>query len=396
MNKTLKMLLLIVIVMATLALIPCISNAAEIKVPEEKSLFDAVNQAKDGDVINITENVELTQAMVIYNDISINGNGNVVTAAEGMIAGEGKNLSMITAMPGANVTLSGITLENSPKYGVQVYDGGRAQLDGVKVANCKFGGILVNAGTIEINNLTLEANGANKDNGIEISKGKSIESSENIPSILMNGEIEAIDQANVVYLAVDENDATTEVIIENSEYTTQKMSIDGNRIVVSDYKGEILYSSNEKEGVTLSGDEYKVSYKVTLNIEGQESSVDFYVEDGTVLTADAIYAEIPFDKLGIADRTVSGYYTDAKYTTELDLTKAISADTEIFVKLSDNAEEPGNTTEKPSTEDPAKDGNNTEEEIENPQTGDNLFVYIVAGVIAIVGLGAVIKAKKSN
>ena len=33
----------------------------------------------------------------------------------------------------------------------------------------------------------------------------------------------------------------------------------------------------------------------------------------------------------------------------------------------------------------------TQETIENPQTGDNLFVYIATGIVAIVALGIVIK-----
>ena len=66
------------------------------------------------------------------------------------------------------------------------------------------------------------------------------------------------------------------------------------------------------------------------------------------------------------------------------------------MKLAKVAEEPENPTDKPSTEEPVQGGNNSEEEIENPQTGDNLFAYIVTGVIAIVALGVVLKIKKFN
>lgn len=88
MSRTVKIALLFAIVLLALLLVPGISNAATINVPEDNAnLFEAVKGANDGDVINITENVELSQVMEIYKDITINGNGNMVTAAEGMLGG---------------------------------------------------------------------------------------------------------------------------------------------------------------------------------------------------------------------------------------------------------------------------------------------------------------------
>lgn len=400
MSRTVKIALLFAIVLLALLLVPGISNAATINVPEDNAnLFEAVKGANDGDVINITENVELSQVMEIYKDITINGNGNMVTAAEGMLGGESSpsnNFSMVTVMPGAEVILTDLGLENSPKYGVQVYDGGRVTLDGVTVKSCAYGGVLVNAGTIEIRDLALEANGAGNANGVEISKGKSIEGSTNVPNVIMNGTLTATNQTGVVRIADDANDATTEVRFENTENTVNKILIDDKTLVVTDENNDILYTSEIKNDVQTSGDEYLEDFNVTLYFAETDETVVFTVSEGTALTVAEVEAKIDLAKLGLADYEVDGLYADEKFETEFDFSAVISEDTSIYVKLAKVADVPEEPTDKPGTDDPTQGGNNTEEEIENPQTGDNLFVYIATGVVAIVALGVVLKIKKFN
>ncbi len=400
MNRTFKIALLFAIVLLALLLVPEISNAATINVPDDNdNLFEAVKGASDGDEIVLTDNVELTQVMEIYKDITIKGNGNTITAAEGMLGGESSpssNFSMVTAMPGADVVLENVVLEKSPKYGVQVFNGGRVTLDGVTVKNCAFGGILVNAGTIEIVDLALEANGADNANGIEISKGKSIADSENVPSVIMNGTLTATNQTNVVRIADDANDATTEVAFENTDNTTNKILLNDKTLVVTDENNNILYTSEIKEGVQTSGDNYVANYIVTLYFNETDEIITFKVSEGTILTATEIENKIDLLEMGLKGYKIDGLYADEKFEEEFNFEQAISNNTAIYVKLAKVAEKPENPTDKPSTEEPVQGGNNSEEEIENPQTGDNLFAYIVTGVIAIVALGVVLKIKKFN
>lgn len=400
MNRTFKIALLFAIVLLVLLLVPEISNAATINVPDDNdNLFEAVKGASDGDEIVLTDNVELTQVMEIYKDITIKGNGNTITAAEGMLGGESSpssNFSMVTAMPGADVVLENVVLEKSPKYGVQVFNGGRVTLDGVTVKNCAFGGILVNAGTIEIVDLALEANGADNANGIEISKGKSIADSENVPSVIMNGTLTATNQTNVVRIADDANDATTEVAFENTDNTTNKILLNDKTLVVTDENNNILYTSEIKEGVQTSGDNYVANYIVTLYFNETDEIITFKVSEGTILTATEIENKIDLLEIGLKGYKIDGLYADEKFEEEFNFEQAISNNTAIYVKLAKVAEEPENPTDKPSTEESVQGGNNSEEEIENPQTGDNLFAYIVTGVIAIVALGVVLKIKKFN
>ena len=394
MNKTAKIILFIAIIAISLILIPSISKATDATAANAEELINAINSAKTGDTITLTDNITLEKTISISGkDITINGDSYKITGTGDKQIDPGPgDKSLFTVLANAKVNFTNITLANSPKYGVQSYDGGYVILNNVKIENCSYGGVLVNAGTVEIIDLSLEANGKNNDNGIEISKGKSVTSA-NVPSILMNGTISATNQENVIYLASDENDNTTEIVIENTDNTTNKLLLDGNKIVVTDSDNNVIYESNEKDGVAMEGDKLPTTYTVTLNIEGLKETVEFTVKEGTVLTSDDVEAKIDFNKLGLADRTITGYYTDKEYTAEFDFDKAINADTEIFVKLSEEAEEP---TEEPTNEVENTVVSGDTEEKKKKKTGDNLFVYVATALVAVVALGAIIKIRNNK
>src|SRR5699024_9785767 len=119
------------------------------------------------------------------------------------------NKTLVTALYGAKINLVNVKLEDSPKYGVQAYDGAHVVLDGVTISNCNYGGVLANGGTIEIVDLNLEKNGTTANNGIEISTSKYITSG-NVATLIMNGKLSSTETENVIYFASDENDNTTE------------------------------------------------------------------------------------------------------------------------------------------------------------------------------------------
>ena len=66
----------------------------------------------------------------------------------------------------------------------------------------------------------------------------------------------ATETENVIRFAEDENDATTEVVIENAETTTDKVFVNDSKLVVTDNAGEVKYESNEAADITVDGDEY--------------------------------------------------------------------------------------------------------------------------------------------
>lgn len=72
----------------------------------------------------------------------------------------------------------------------------------------------------------------------------------------MNGTLTSTETENVIRFAEDENDATTEVVIENAATTTDKVLVNDSKLVVTDNAGEVKYESNEAADITVDGDEY--------------------------------------------------------------------------------------------------------------------------------------------
>lgn len=72
--------------------------------------------------------------------------------------------------------------------------------------------------------------------------------------LIMNGTISSTETENVIYLA--ENDRLDKFEIQNGDSTTNKILIQGNKVVVTDAANNILYSSNENANITMTGTSY--------------------------------------------------------------------------------------------------------------------------------------------
>lgn len=233
------------------------------------SLKEAVTAAESGDIISLTKDVTINSKEEI---VEITGKEITIDGGEGVtITGYrddtpkeeiGGNHSLITASVGAKIHLKNVTLIDSQKYGVQAYDGGYVSLDNVTINNCRFGAVLINAGTIEVINVKLGSNGETENNGIEVSKSIKLEGSANQPQLIMNGTIASDKKENVIRFASDENDATTEFIIENKENSTDKILANGNTVVITDSNNDVKFTSNEATA-TVDGDKYVDDSKPT-------------------------------------------------------------------------------------------------------------------------------------
>ena len=129
-----------------------------------------------------------------------------------------------------------------------------------------------------------------------------------------------------------------------------------------------------------------IKLTVTLNIEGLNETVNFTVNEGTVLTSDDVEAKIDFNKLGLADRTISGYYTDKEYKTEFDFNQAITTETAIYVKISEIP------VEEPAPEEPEEMPE--EEKDETPKTGVNSYLGLATFIIAMAVAGIIYTKKQ--
>ena len=242
------------------ALLPMVhADAKEVKVSDGTALQNAIANAENGDVITLEQSITLDGKVELTSgiEVTIDGANHTITGNRAATGAVTDNITLITAsLDGSKINLKNVTLKDSPKYGVQAYDGGYVSLENVTIENCKYGAVLVNGGTVEVISLNLGYNGENANNGIELSKSKNIESSPNQPTVVMNGTLTSTETENVIRFAEDENDATTEVIVENTESTTDKVLLNDNKVVITDNAGEIKYESNEALDITVDGDEY--------------------------------------------------------------------------------------------------------------------------------------------
>ncbi len=250
-----KIILFLAILFASLIITTSVSNATTIRTAtNDETLRTALDAAVSGDVVEITENISLKKPIGITDkNITIDAKGHSITKADDW-TNSGNDGSFISVGAGAKVTLTNITLQNSEKYGVQAYNGGYVILNGVRINNCGFGAVLVNAGTVEVRDLTLGRNGNPNNNGIEIAKGSTTDA-ENVPTVVMNGKLTSTETENVVYVA-ENNPTLKNFEVKNEEGTEDKILISGNTVVITDKQGKVLYKSNDIGDVEVAGEKY--------------------------------------------------------------------------------------------------------------------------------------------
>ncbi len=250
-----KIILFLIALIFCLVLSSGICNAATRTVGTEQDLRNAINDSVDGDVIELSNDITLTSPIeVTGKSITIMGNGHTITRIDTNWTPNGSNGTLITAGgDGTRLTLVNMTLTGSQKYGAQSYNGAYLVLDSVNISGNGFGGVLVNAGTLEIKNVVLGRNGNPSNNGIEIAKGSGV-IGDNKPILIMNGRLSSSETENVIYLAENDNLITFEV--RNTDSTTNKVFVQGQKVVVTDENNNIIYQSNENPNITVTGSEY--------------------------------------------------------------------------------------------------------------------------------------------
>ena len=394
MRNTLKITLFFVVLVAVLLLVPSIVNAADVATGDD--LVSAVNNATDNEVINLTTDVTLTTAVEVSNKtITINGNGFSIIGSENLQGvSSPANKTLITAMQGSKVTLQNVTLKDSPKYGVQAYNGGHVVLNNVTINNCEYGGVLNNGARVEIIDLTLGFNGTPSNNGIELGKGQLLPT-EIKPVLVMNGTLKSEQKENVIYIA--SNDELTEFEVENTETSTDKLYISGNKVVVTDENNSVKFESNESDRTTAdSGEEFIPNVVVTLNVQGSETPITFEVKKGTVLTKADLEAKVTVPE----NYQYDGFYIDAEYKTSFDFRTEINENTTIYVKFTPAGpiEEPTNPTDPSDTEEPTTPSEEEPvdgEKDETPKTGVSTYIGVAAFVV-VASVATMVVLKKKN
>jgi len=263
--ETLGKIILITIALFTfVGLGSTLTKAATVTGNNEQDLITAVKDASSGDTIELSSDITLTKPLeVTGKTLTIVGNGHTVTRVAENWTPNGSNGSLITAGgDGTKLTLANIKLTNAQKYGAQAFNGAYLVVDNVQVSNNGFGGIIVNAGTLEIKDLSLGKNGNPSNNGIEIAKGSGV-IGDNKPVLIMNGKLTSTQNENVIYLA--ENDKLITFEVRNTDTTTNKIFNQGNKVVVTDTNNTIIFESNENSNIQVTGTEYTETKAPDIN-----------------------------------------------------------------------------------------------------------------------------------
>ena len=376
MKKTIKIMLFLTIIAIALLGMSCISNAASTETAtDESTLISAIQNVDDGGTVEIQNNITITGPIVIQKELTIDGNGYTLAGSTDWTSTSG-NQTMFTAQFAAGkLTLKDINLNNGPKYGVQAYDGATVILDNVSITGFRYGGVLVNGGNVEIRDLHLGYNGTAENNGIEIDKGAA---ATNNPTLTMNGTLTSDNAQNVVRPAG--NGYLTEFTVTNTENTTNKVVIAGEKVVLTDEDNNVISESFIPEHVTSNTDEAK-KVIITLMV-GREEEKQIIVDEGTTITEDLIKSNITVEE----GYKIDGYYTDEAYTKEFDFTTALNSDVTIYIRIAEIQEEQPEET-VPETDNTEKD--------DVPKTGVENYVGIA--VLAMVfSISTLIYMKKSK
>ncbi len=372
MKSTTKMMILFISIFAILFAIPMVSNAAETETAtDESTLRTAIENVNDGGTVEIQNNITVTGPIVIQKELTIDGNGYTIAGSTEWTSTSG-NQTMFTAQFAAGkLTLKDIDLNNGPKYGVQAYDGATVILDNVSITGFRYGGVLVNGGNVEVRDLHLGTNGTGTNNGIEIDKGAA---ATNNPTLTMNGTLTSDSTENVVRPA--ENGNLTDFTITNTENTTNKVVIAGDKVVLTDENNNVISESAIPENATPNTTE---NAKVIVTLVKGDETKQIIIDEGSKVTADLLKSHITVEE----GYEIEGYYNDKAYTKKFDFNSVLNADTTIYVRIAETQkEEPVAEPEQPE---------NVKDEV--PKTG--IESYIGIAVLAImVSVGSIYLAKR--
>lgn len=345
MSKKIKIMLILTLTMLALFCIPYISNAATTETAtDEDSLNTAIQNVDDGGTVEIQNNITVTKPIVVQKKLTIDGNGYTISGSTDWTSTSG-NQTMFTAQFAAgNLTLKDINLNNGPKYGIQSYDGATVILNNVSITGFRYGGVLANGGNVEIIDLHLGYNGTDANNGIEIDKGAS---ATNNPTLTMNGTLTSDYTENVVRPA--ENGYLTEFTVTNTENTTNKVVIAGDKVVLTDENNNVISESSIPDSATANTD----NPKVIVTLIAGENTNKITVDEGSKITEDLLKSHITLED----NYEITGFFTDEGYTNAFDFNSTLDTDTTIYAKISAiEVEEPENTVPEEEKDDVPKTG----------------------------------------
>ncbi len=238
------------------------ANVSAEDVKEVGTYEELVAALNEGGIVTLKNDIEVTAPIITNKDITLNGAGFELKAT---YTGTSGNQTIITSGSGT-LTLKNIKLIDSPKYGVQSYNGGNVVLDDVTINNNseKYGAVLINGGTVTVKSLTM----ANNSYGIEFAVGVNVTGT---PALIMDGEIKG-NQKDPIYVDVDQ---VKELNVTNTETSKQKISLKDNTIVLTDGEKVVATSNILPNGTVVDVDGTKMeAVEPTVTPENPDTDKD--------------------------------------------------------------------------------------------------------------------------
>ncbi len=324
MKKVINLIFVLLGIFAILLILSNVCNAASTEsATNESDLISAIQNVDDGGTVEIKNNITVTGPIVIQKKLTIDGNGYTVSGSTDWTSTSGNQTMFTAQFADGKLTLKDINLNNGPKYGIQSYDGANVILDNVSITGFKYGGVLVNGGNVEVIDLHLGYNGTDNNNGIEIDKGSA---ATNNPTLVMNGTLTSDSKENVVRPA--ENGYLTEFTITNTENTTNKVVIAGDKVVLTDENNNVISESTIPDKATANTGETSKKVIITLIWNNNETKITF--DEGGLVTRDILKSYINLD----SNHKIDGFYLDKKFTKEFNFNEELSKDVSIYTKIS--------------------------------------------------------------
>ena len=379
MKKVINLIFVLLGIFAILLILSNVCNAASTEsATNESDLISAIQNVDDGGTVEIKNNITVTGPIVIQKKLTIDGNGYTVSGSTDWTSTSGNQTMFTAQFADGKLTLKDINLNNGPKYGVQSYDGATVILDNVSITGFRYGGVLVNGGNVEIIDLHLGYNGTGANNGIEIDKGAA---AKNNPTLIMNGTLTSDSKENVVRAA--ENGYLTEFTITNTENTTNKVVIAGDKVVLTDENNNVISESKIPDKATANTDETSKKVIITLIWNNNETKITF--DEGGLITKDILKSYINLD----SDYKIDGFYLDKEFTKEFNFDEELSKDLSIYTKIS-KIENSDNIEDEDIKEEIE------EEKDDVPKTGVESYLGLAIFSILLSTIGIVYINKKNE
>lgn len=171
-----------------------------------QAALDAAANAENKEV-TLTEDISIDQAIKIPTDVTLNGGNHTITVDSSV------NDHAISVEAANNVTIKDLTVKDSQKSGIHVWNSTGVTLENVTIENSANAGLLINSSTVKAADLKTSGNAWG---AVNVDKSESAEAT---PSFTLSGECN-LEEANKVW---SENDSDAAIdVSEVDDWVTMK------------------------------------------------------------------------------------------------------------------------------------------------------------------------------